>query len=216
MSVKIEYTISEFARLTGVSRQNISVLAKKGEMVVRNENGKIDITDKINHDYILSQQEKHEDDITPIPEKKTPTKKLKIITSTGSKTKNTYDAPPENDEPENENSSLREKARNAKFRKEIAQADKAEMDLKKSRAQLAELDTIGEVCIGYLIALNQELFDIPRSIIDEVTAGIKTGKSKTELTDILRKPSMKAVADSMDFVKKEIARYKRDVKSDNK
>lgn len=111
---------------------------------------------------------------------------------------------------------LQKKSIIAKYQKTILDKEKAEMELRKARADLAEIQTIGSICIGYLVALNQELLDQPRSFIDELTSGIKAGKSKTDLTDIARKPAMIAIAEAQEFIKKEIARYKRDIKSENK
>lgn len=128
-------------------------------------------------------------------------------------------APPPEDPEDPEKLEMKELANRsmiAKYKKEIFAAEKAEMELRKARAELAELQTIGETCIGYLIALNQDLLDQPRSFVDEMISGIKTGKSKTDLTDILRKPAMAAISEAQEFIKKELARYKRDIKSENK
>lgn len=153
-------------------------------------------------------------------EKKTPEKKT-VEVKKNDKPKepdNKTDSknPDENDGEKSEIKELSKKATIAKFKKDIFAAEKAEIDLKKARAELAELETIGRVCIGYLIALNQSLLDQPRSFIDELSSGIKAGKSKTDLTDIARKPAMNAISESIELIKKEIAKYKRDIKSDNK
>lgn len=184
------------------------------------DDGKVDIESpsfiqKYNLKIIPEELQKLKDKLN----KKVPVKKIEKIVKTKIKNKK-IDPPPTNleepDKPKTELQILSEKSAIAKFKKDIFAADKAELDLKKSRAQLAELDSIGQTCITFCVALAQSLLDQPRSWIDEVTSGIKAGKSKTELTDIARKPEMASIAETKELILKEIAKYKREVKSDNK
>lgn len=111
---------------------------------------------------------------------------------------------------------LAQKATRAKFRAEIAKADKAEIELKKTRSELIEVETLAKTLIGYCMALNQNLLDQPRSFVDKFESGVKTGKSKTALTDILREPAMDAIKESIEMIRKEIKKYKRHIKEDSK
>ena len=217
------YTQSGFARLAEVSRQNISALIKKGILVL-NEDNKLDSSNPINAAYLVEREinprmitnpgKIKSEKIKKEPVKKVPQKtvtKKTVVKKEPAKNKTT-----KKDDEEEEFKKLAKESTRAKYKKEIFLSQKAEMDLKKSRAELAELDTIGKTCIGYCIALNQNLLDQPRSWIDNVEAAIKNGKSKTDITDIARKPEMMAIEHTIEMIKKELARYKRDIKSDNK
>jgi len=148
--------------------------------------------------------------------KKTPVKKDKPVKPKKNKPVLQDQIPdkPNGERPKDEELSvLQRKSTIAKCKSEIYKSEKAEMELKKARAELAELQSIGQVCIGYLMALNQNILDQPRSWISELTSGIKAGKSMTALTDIARNPAMSAIAETIDLINREIAKYKRDIKS---
>lgn len=214
-----------------------SFIQKYSDKIIPEELEKIkNKLNKKNNKTPKSKKKKDKKEKLDIPENKT---KVKIVKKRGrppkdkTEKKTVKNEPVKNKEsnkpkkPDNENNDedneekteikeLSKKAAIAKFKKEIFAAEKAEIELKKARAQLAELDTIGRVCIGYLIALHQSILDQPRSFIDELCSGIKAGKSKTDLTDIARIPAMNAISESIELIKKEIAKYKRDIKSENK
>jgi hypothetical protein len=180
------------------------------------DDGKIDIEDngfikKYSHKIIPEELEKlkaKKNKKNNVVVKKVVVKKDRVVKPKNEK-KDTEPEKPKDEELQK----LARKATIAKHKSDIFKADKAELELKKSRAEVAEIQTIGQVCIGYLMALNQTLLDQPRSWIDEISLGIKAGKSKTDLTDMARKPAMEAIAESIEIIKKEIKKYKRDTKS---
>lgn len=111
---------------------------------------------------------------------------------------------------------LQRRSAKAKHEKIIIDKNKAQMDLKKSRAELAEVETLGKSLIGYCIALNQNLLDQPRSFIDEFEMAFKKGKSKTDLTDILRIPASAAIEDTIKVIKKELEKFRRAIRKAEK
>jgi hypothetical protein len=205
-------------KITGINESVFSQmwkrhLAGKDFYSFFTDDGKVDIDDsgfikKYSHKVIPEELEK-------LKNKKVPVKKVPVKTpkpKSKEKKEIVIDPPPEKPKDE-ELSDLQRKSTIAKCKSEIYKSEKAEMELKKARAELAELQTIGQVCIGYLMAVNQNLLDQPRSWIDEISSGIKAGKSKTDLTDLARKPAMEAISEAIELINKEIAKYKRDVKS---
>ena len=103
----------------------------------------------------------------------------------------------------------------AKYKKIIFDSEKAEIELKKSRAELIDIETMGETVMGYLMTLNQTILDAPRSFVDNFESGVKTGKSKSDLTDILRAPIMEAIKDTKEIITKELRKHKAAVKKAN-
>lgn len=183
------------------------------------KDGQIDILDngfikkygeKIKHEELeklklKASKKNNKDKPVKKQEQKVPKKKPKEPNNT---------PPPKDEKPKDEElSALARRATIAKHKSDIYKSEKTEIELKKARAELAELQSIGQVCIGYLVAFNQTVLDQPRSWIDEISSGIKSGKSKTDLTDIARKPVMEAISESIELINKEIAKYKRDIKS---
>lgn len=239
MKIQLTMTIfvnqSKASTLVGCSRNNFSKMWKKekemsGVYSFFSPDGKINIADPefIEHygnhieewNSILAEKNKNKK--TPVKKEPKP-KPKKVIKKTPvekekPKIKKRTPKQIEQDEiktPTSESEEmalLREKANRAKLEKIIIDKKKSEMELKKSRAELAEVETLGKTLIGYCIALNQTLLDQPRSFIDEFEMAFKKGKSKTDLTDILRIPASGAIEDTIVVIKKELEKFRRAIR----
>lgn len=104
---------------------------------------------------------------------------------------------------------LREKAVQAKYTSQILSAQKADMELKKARGELVEIETLGETCIGYLSALNQNIMECPASFLDEMEAAMIAKKTRSEKLDILRKPICDSISETITLIEKELKNAKR-------
>lgn len=224
-------TISAFSQLAECSRQNIHSLVKKGELI-KDDDGKMDPVNPINAEY-LAARKIGKRKITnrggkvpgnnPPEIKKTVKKKEsenKIKTEKKQEKKKTVISFPQTtpEDTDEEKERRREEATKRAIEKSKLELEKLKEDVEtrrlkneKERGKLCEVDTLGKTLIGYVIALNKTLLDQPRSFVDEFESAIKMGKSKTELTDIIRKPASSAIMETKDIIKKEIQKFKRAV-----
>lgn len=221
MSKKTKLSISEFARYANCSRQNISKLIKNsekgiGEILVI-ENKKLDINNPDNETY-LSGRKKLGD--LPTDGKSVKIKK-KIV-------KNIIDEnidDNENLEIEDDDENLNNIQSNGKERQALEiqklKAQIKQLDLKNSAARkdLIEIETLAEAVFNHLSALHQNVLDMPESFIDKYKHANDSGKSRSDLKDILTKPICQAIKDTINQVDKlltkEVGRSRRSEKKEN-
>ena len=217
--IETKLTQSAFADKAGVSRQNISSLIKKGLLI--KEDGKLNIENETNKFYLQQRKENPRIITNPGNAKKKTTSQKKPIKKVSRETKTVKKKPAVKKQEESENTEdtqdnkdepLTMQKQRLEIEKLKEQRDKLKLENEKSRGLLCETETLGQALIGYCIALNKNLLDQPRSFIDEFEASLKMGKSKTELTDILRIPASQAIKSSIDIMKKEVKKYKRAVR----
>lgn len=216
---------SQFAEYAGVSRQAVSILIKKST-VVKKENGKIDIDDPVNSFYLDGRKDAPRVVTNPkgakggpadLPEDKPIKTKPKPAPKKRGRPKKTDPKPVKQKHAETvktnppageERPSLQKQKLELEVKKLKENVEKAKLENAKARAEVCEIDTLAVTVLDYCIALNKNLLDNPRSFVDDFEAGMKMGKSKTELTDILRKPISEAIEDTMNLIVKEIKKYK--------
>ena len=97
-----------------------------------------------------------------------------------------------------------------KLTNEVKKLDKQnlQLDIKnsQSRGLLIEKESLSDTVYGYLNALNHNMMSIPKSVIDDFSAGIKTEMTRSELINILTLPICEAIHDTKEEIKKEIAK----------
>lgn len=109
--------------------------------------------------------------------------------------------------------SLTLKASKAEKIEKINKAQRSEIELKKARADLVEIESLAETCIGYLSALNQNVMNMPTGFIDEFDSATKTKKTRSERIDILTTPICTAISETKQEILKELEKSKRKARS---
>lgn len=207
-------TQSDFAKLAGVSRQNISALVKKGE-IIKEDNGGINPENEANAIYLAGRKDAPRVITNPAPKKIKPEKEVKEIKKRGrpKKSKNEteiiipiIDTP--SSKKEGDPPSLQKQKLLLEVEKLKENVEKARLENAKARAEVCEVDTLLNVVIGYCIALNKSILNMPKSYIDDFEIAMKQGKSKTILNDILTAPISMEIEETIQIIKKEIKKYK--------
>jgi len=88
--------------------------------------------------------------------------------------------------------------------KKINEGKKSEIELKKIRAEVIDIETIAVELVGYLTALNQNIMEMPKGFFDEFHSGMKSKKSRADLIDIITKPICEAIQETKIRVTKTI------------
>ena len=211
------YNQSEFAIFTNCTRQNVSKSVKQG-FLIKTSDGKIDSDDPINREWIelrfLNDSAIKERRFSDIKQES----HIKKRTKSKNDTKNTLlnNKPPkiQNNDSDDDEVPLQRQKLQYEVAKMKEQYEKLALDNRKARSELVERETLAAAVFGYLIALNKNILAMPESFIDDFQAKLKIGKSRPELCDILRGPITQAIVDTKDQIKKEIEKYKRDIKQD--
>lgn len=209
-------SISAFARLAGCTRQNISSLVKKELLII--EDKKLDVDNEINQ-YYLQQRKENPRAVTNPGKPNEPVKKEnKIIVKKPEpdkkKKKPVSKKPPEKSDSQ-KSSKVGKPLSQQKLEIEIEriteQRNKLRLENAKARAELVEREKLAETCFGYLSALNQNIMSMPKSYIDDFSAGIKSKATRSKLTDILTIPICEAISETKSEIKKVISKAKKAV-----
>lgn len=229
---------SAFARLAGCKRQNVWASIQNGTLK-KDDNGLLDPEHPDNKFWLETRHvtesvpstkrgPKKKEVVQEIPPpKKEPKKKVeKIVTPEitrdehigsardenkkhGNKKDSQNKKDPQDHDDEHKNEPMQAQKIRLEVEKLREQRDKLKIENQKARAELVDRELLADALFGYLIALNKKMMDLPLSYVDEFESAMKLGKSKTELTDILRKPISEVIIDCRDQIKKEIESYKR-------
>jgi hypothetical protein len=220
---------SQFAEYAGVSRQNISALIKKGE-IIKKENGKIDIDDPVNAFYLDGRKDAPrvvtnpkgakggpadlpgDKPVKPKPKKRGRPKKTDPKSAEEKPVETNKPSPPQGEE----GPSLQKQKLQYEVDKLREQKIGLKMDNAKKRGQLFEIESLGETVFGYISALNQNIMEMPASFLDELEAALKSKKSRAERLNIITAPICEAIAETKEEIQKEIKKAKRELSIKNK
>lgn len=202
------------AKLTGINESVFSQMWKRhcAEKELYNfftEDGKVNIEDptfRIKYETRIKPEElqKIKDKLKPKkkPVKKKPPKKV----SRETKKETVVEKPKTPRKKKDKIATLTEQ----KLQNEVKKLDKQnlQLDIKNSQARglLIEKESLSDTVYGYIDALNHNIMSIPKGIIDDFAAGIKTKMTRSELINILTLPICEAIHDTKVEIKKEIAK----------
>lgn len=164
---------TEFAKMTGRSRQAISQRVKAGSLVAL-ANRKIDTEDKINASFLHEVAEDEE-------------------------IKNGVNQNQNNSDSENSNGSVKpldilsKNASDAKRGQEVLKYKKLEIEVKTLQGELIRKDLVADTCFGYLSALNINIMETPQSFLDELEGVIINKGSRSSKMDIVTRPICDAI-----------------------
>lgn len=211
MSTK-NLSISAFARLAGCSRQNIHSLIKKSLLILDCDSGQMNPMDPTNAFYL--EQRKIDPRIITNPGKEKVKKEIPVKQK---KEKIIPEKIPKKTDPIKPTKILKDseipvsqRKLNLEVKKLEAQVNGLEIKNAQIRGQLFQKETLGDTVYGYLSALNQNIMNLPKSIIDDFEAAIKSKKTRSEKIDIITSPICLAISETKEEIKKTIDRAKKE------
>lgn len=181
---------TEFAKMTGRTRQAISQRTKRGSLVAT-ASGKIDTKNPINAQFLMEIEEERA--ITNPPEiKKTPP----------GESKENPDHPAQSKQEPNPPNALMKNAASAKQGQEVLKYKKLELELKALQGELIRRDLVADVCFGYLSALNINIMEFPQSFLDELEGAIINKSTRSTKMEIVTRPICEAITQAISQIEK--------------